>query len=277
MMTDQLPIQPAYIETPHGRVHYLESGAGARAIVLFHETPLSSKSFLPTIPLLAASPRVIAFDTPGYGGSAPLAGQAGIETYAEALWSAIQQLGLSEVALCGIHTGASIAVELASRNRQGPRIIGAVLSGVALLDAEGQAILTAFLERDGRNGEMTPSQAEESILQTWHDRVRRWVRPPTALLIQCLADELAVFPRRNEGFRAVRDHDLRSAISRVQAPVLMLNGEKDSLAKMDAESVKLFRDARLVLLPDWGGQLQGSAPALYANHLLDFLLPKFSP
>src|SRR5258708_4625161 len=49
-------IQPAYISTPHGRVHYLEAGAGTgtktKAIVLFHETPLSAKSFLPTMPYL---------------------------------------------------------------------------------------------------------------------------------------------------------------------------------------------------------------------------------
>jgi pimeloyl-ACP methyl ester carboxylesterase len=59
-------------------------------------------------------------------------------------------------------------------------------------------------------------------------------------------------------------------------PVLVLNGEHDSMAKIDAAAVSLFRDAKLELVPDWGGQLQGSAPKLYADHLLDFLLPKFS-
>lgn len=273
-------IQPAYLSTPHGRVHYLESGTGTgtttKAILLFHETPLSAKSFLPTMPYLAAHIRVIAFDTPGYGGSAPRAGKPSIEGYVETLWAAIQQLGLDQVAVCGIHTGATISVELASRDRPGPKIIGAVLSGVTLMDAEAQKQLATLAERDTRDGEISMLLEEETILQSWRDRVRRWVRAPVGLLVQALADELAAFPNRNEGFKAVRDHDMAAAIARVKVPVLVLNGEHDSMAKIDAAAVSLFRDAKLELVPDWGGQLQGSAPKLYADHLLDFLLPKFS-
>lgn len=276
MITDQPPIKPAYLETPHGRVHYLEAGSGDQSIILFHETPLSSRSFLASIPLLAQHIRVIAFDTPGYGGSEPLAGPPTIEGYADVLWSAIQQLELSEVALCGIHTGTSIAIELACREPQCPKIVGIVLSGVPHLNAEGRAFLTTFLEREKSGKAPTPEQVEEAILQTWRDRVHRWVRPPTSLLVQCLADELSVFPRRNEGFKAVRDHDIGTAISRVKLPVLVLNGEHDSMARMDAENVRLFANAKLELLPDRGGQLQGSAPELYTNHLLQFLLPKFT-
>ena len=269
-------IRPAYIDTPHGRVHCLESGSGRHAIALFHETPLSSKTFFPALPLLAKEIRIIAFDTPGYGGSSPLAGSASIERYAETLWGAIQQLGLDEVAVCGIHTGASIAIELASRDRPGPKIIGAVLSGVAAVDAAGQAMLNTLAERDTRDGEISGQQQEDAILHAWRDRVQRWVRPPMALLVQALADELAVFPNRNAGFKAVRDHDIRAAIARVNVPVLVLNGEKDSMAKLDAANVALFRDGRMEILKGWGGQLQGSAPQLYAEHVLKFLLPKFS-
>jgi pimeloyl-ACP methyl ester carboxylesterase len=263
-------IRPGYIDTPHGQLHYLESGMGRRAILLFHETPLSSKTFLPTIPHLATRVRVIAFDTPGYGGSAPPVERASIEGYGAALWSGIQQLGLDEIAVCGIHTGTAIAVELASRDRPGPKVVGAVLSGVTVFDAEARAVLATFADRENR-----PDEA--AILQTWRDRAGRWVRAPAELLIQALADELEAFPRRRDGFKAVGDYDMQGAIARLKIPVLVLNGEKDSMAKIDAAAVTLFGDARLVLLPEWGGQLQWSAARIYADHLLDFLLPKFSP
>ncbi len=268
-MRDREPLRPAYIETSHGRLHYVESGTGRRAILLFHETPLSSKVFAPLMPLLSPSIRVIAFDTPGYGGSSPPTAQPSIEGYGAAIWSAVQQLGLDEVAVCGIHTGATIGVELASAERPGPRIVGAVLSGVTVLDADGMAYLATFSERDKLD-------AEGAIKKSWQDRKQRWVRASTELLVQALADELEVFPRRNEGFKAVASYDIRSAIDRIKLPVLVLNGENDSMAKIDTAAVTLFRDGKLILLPGWGGQLQWSASTLYSEHVLEFLLPKFS-
>ncbi|MET0984380.1 MAG: alpha/beta hydrolase [Steroidobacteraceae bacterium] len=268
-LPDLEDIRPAYVGTPRGRLHYLEAGMGTKAILLFHETPLSSKSFVRLMPLLAVHLRVIAFDTPGYGGSASLSGDPSIEGYADFIWDAVRQLGLTEVAVAGIHTGAAIAVELASNSRPGPWVVAAVLSGVPVFEAAGRAKLASFIERDSDPG-------EAAVVQTWQDRARRWVRASPELLIQALADELAVFARRNEGFKAVRDYDTRGAIARVAVPVLVLNGEQDSMAQIDIAAAPLFADAKLVLLPEWGGQLQWSAVETYGSHVLDFVQAKFS-
>lgn len=195
---------------------------------------------------------------------------------AETLWAAIQQLGLDEVAVCGIHTDATISVELASRQRPGPRIVGAVVSGVTLMPDDAKAWLSTLAERDEREGEISMAQQEAPILQSWQDRSRRWLRAPMALLVQSLADELAAFPNLNDGFKAIRDHDMAAAIARVDVPVLVLNGEHDSMAKIDAAAAPLFRNAKQEVPPGWGGQLHGSASLLYAERLLNFLLPKFS-
>jgi pimeloyl-ACP methyl ester carboxylesterase len=263
-MNTERNINAAYIDTPHGRLHYREAGSGSKAILLFHETPLSSKTFVRSMPLLAEHYRVIAFDTPGYGGSEALSGAPTIEGYADAIWHAAQQLQLTELAVAGIHTGAAIALELANGRRGGPRVAAAVLSGVTLFDEPGLAKLSMFIER-------TLEPNETAILQTWRDRENRWVRASPELLVQALADELSVFTRRNEGFKAVRDYDTRSAIARVNIPVLILNGEQDSMAQIDRAAAPFFLDARLVLLPEWGGQLQWSAAEIYASYVLDFV------
>ena len=102
-----------------GALHYLATGTDDHAFVLLHETPLSARSFAPLLARLAGrSVRAVAFDTPGYGCSAP-AGTATIENYAAEIEGGIRALGLSRVVICGVHTGAAIAIEIAARCADG--------------------------------------------------------------------------------------------------------------------------------------------------------------
>ena len=55
---------------------------------------------------------MIAFDRPGYGGSAPLP-EPGLPTFAAALLEGMAQLGLGSPALCGTSAGAPYALALA--------------------------------------------------------------------------------------------------------------------------------------------------------------------
>ena len=63
----------AYATTPMGQVHYAEEGGGeATPLVLLHASPRSSRVYAGLMPLLAEERRVLALDTLGSGGSAPL-------------------------------------------------------------------------------------------------------------------------------------------------------------------------------------------------------------
>lgn len=249
-----------------GGMHYLTTGEAERALVLLHETPLSARSFTPVLEMLGErSIPAIAFDTPGYGNSQPAA-SASIENYAAAIENAIRALGVISVVVCGIHTGAAIAIEIAAR-KQLP-VAGLVLSGIPLMDDTARARL-----RDHLAG-CNELSGEDAILRDWRDRCRRWHNAPRELLIQALAEEMAVFERRHSGFEAVMAYDLAARVREVVASVLVLNGEYDSLAAIDAaEALRLFPQAELRLLAGLGGQPQWTWADIYLENLLQFATP----
>lgn len=263
-------IVPGYVPVGGGWLHFLATGEGDAAVVLLHETPLSAHSFEPAMRLIGDHIRVIAFDTPGYGASSPLAPPVAIERYADRLWEGIAASGVRRVALCGIHTGAAIAIELARRTpATGPELRALILSGVPVIDGDQRGKLGAYLR--SRTGAIDD---EATVLHGWHDRRRRWFNAPADLLVRAFADELRVFARRDAAYHAVLAYDLPAAAKMLQVPVMLLNGRHDSLGASDATSTRaLFPGAELAILDDRGGQLPWSAPDDYAHHVLRFVRP----
>lgn len=263
------PPAGGYLDVHGKQVHFLSAGAGERTLFLLHETPLSAKSYAPAIAHLQDHFRVIAFDTPGYGNSAPLDGPPRIEAYAEVLWQAMQQVRRGPFAIAAIHTGASLALEIA-RAHADAVLVGMVLSGVPLLPpAQVKGLLDRIRGRAGKTD-------GETVLAPWHDRAGRWYKAGPELLIQAMADELQVFARRDWAFEAVAAYDVRPALAGLRCPTLLLNGAHDSLGPIDAQVAQAYPQLAFRLLPDWGGQLQWTAAEVYARHITDFLLPKFA-
>src|SRR5690554_3946820 len=103
----------AYVNTRWGQVHLRREGESGKALVLPHESPLSSTVYEPVLPLLGKRNTAIAFDTPGYGMSDGPPEGSEIPDYAATLLEAIDALGVGDFAAAGVHTGASLAVQLA--------------------------------------------------------------------------------------------------------------------------------------------------------------------
>jgi pimeloyl-ACP methyl ester carboxylesterase len=129
----------AYADTPTGQVHFRELGSGVPLLCL-HKTPSSSIQFTRVAPLLAdAGFRVIAVDTPGFGGSDPLPGGPTIPGFTAAVLAVLDQLGIERTHVLGHHTGSLTAVELAARHAH--RVDSVILGGLLVMrdDAERDA------------------------------------------------------------------------------------------------------------------------------------------
>ena len=108
------PIRCGYVDTSWGQVHYRSAGNAGPWVGLFHESPLSSRVYEDVLVQLAPHCRAVAFDTPGYGSSAlPPSATEEIPDYAEVLGQAAVAVGMKDAVFGGVHTGASIAIELA--------------------------------------------------------------------------------------------------------------------------------------------------------------------
>ncbi|MSO65215.1 MAG: alpha/beta hydrolase [Alphaproteobacteria bacterium] len=111
-----IAISRHFVTVGHRRVHYRRAGSGP-AVVLVHASPCSGKVFTMQTRIFAKRFTALAFDSPGYGLSDPLAKEnPEIADYADALKETLDALGIEQCAVYGRHTGASIAVEIGRRH-----------------------------------------------------------------------------------------------------------------------------------------------------------------
>jgi pimeloyl-ACP methyl ester carboxylesterase len=112
------------------RVHYRRCGAGP-PLVLIHGSPASSEILAAEMQALSGDCTCFAFDTPGFGDSAPLASATiDIPALADALAETLRSLRFPACPVFGSHTGAAIAIELARRHPQ--QVAGLILDGVPM-------------------------------------------------------------------------------------------------------------------------------------------------
>lgn len=252
-------VTAGYVDTRWGQVHYRASGEEGPWVALFHESPLSSNVFLRVLPLLGASYRTVAFDTPGYGASDPPPSNGfEIPAYAETLGEAMTALGMTHPILGGVHTGSSIAIEAARYAPGGTA--GLVLSGVCLFTPEERVDRLAHwmpevpLDIDGAQFQW----AVKRYRGIYGDEV------PTWMLHRAVLDVLRVADRYDWAYRAAFRHDPGPSLVAFNGPVLILNAEFDSLAEKDRAAVERAGDARLVILDGLPGQPHTRVPDRYA-------------
>ncbi|WP_395703468.1 alpha/beta fold hydrolase [Aquabacterium sp.] len=103
------------LSTPGGVLTWREAGSGP-ALVLLHGIGSGAASFEGQFDGLADSHRVIAWDAPGYGESAPLAIDRPLAAdYAAALDTLLRHLQVRELVLLGHSLGALVAAAWAAR------------------------------------------------------------------------------------------------------------------------------------------------------------------
>ncbi|MFG1855754.1 alpha/beta fold hydrolase [Actinomadura geliboluensis] len=253
-----------YADGEWGQVHYRRNGGAGPWIGLFHESPLSSRVFEDVLPLLGRHARAVAFDTPGYGASDPPPGPGfEIPDYGRVLARAAAGIGMERPVLCGVHSGASLALTAAAHLPAA----GLVLSGVPLFTEEERAAFisgwTPEAPLDGRGSQF--GWAVDRYLRSWGPDV------PPDLLHLAVVELMRVADRYDWGYQAAFRYDPAEALAAVDVPVLLLNTEHDVLAAKDAAALELARDARLVVLPGVRAQPHLRAPDDFAAALLDFV------
>jgi pimeloyl-ACP methyl ester carboxylesterase len=117
------------IEAGGSTFTFLEKGSG-EALVLLHGVGSGARSWVGQLDTLSAHCRVVAWDTPGYGGSSLLPmDEPGPDEYSDALRRLVDALGIGRMHLVGHSLGALQAVRFAVRHPE--RILGLTLASPA--------------------------------------------------------------------------------------------------------------------------------------------------
>ena len=241
-------LRRSYADGPYGQVHLLEGGAadgGRPPLYLLHATAYSSQPFIPLMERLARSRRVIAPDTPGYGGSDAPPGMPPFERYADAFIDLVERTagaGCTPVDVFGYHTGALIATEAAARR---PDLIRSlVLIGIPYYLGD---------EREERRAGLAAGADLTGVLEQFQERWDYFITDRTPGLsleraYACFVDELRAYPRHWWAHEALFDYEPQGRLPLVGCPVLVLNPD-NALARPSREASRLLPQARVIELP----------------------------
>ena len=124
----QAALTRRFVDVGSRRVHCRMMGSGPPALFV-HSSPANSSFVVSEMAVVADRYTCFAFDTPGFGLSEPLPGAAlAVSDLADALAETLTSIGMPPVPVFGTHTGAAIALELASRHPE--MVTGLVLDGL---------------------------------------------------------------------------------------------------------------------------------------------------
>jgi haloalkane dehalogenase len=266
-MTDKAIIRRGFLDLPAGQVHYRSAVADPRLPCLFilHQSPLSSRSYVRLLPLLAGTVRAFALDMPGYGASdAPPEEEWAIEAYAGFLFAVADKLGASRFHLFGRATGALVAAS-AARTRP-ERFLSLTLHGLPLYTAEeGRSLLAGYAP---------PYRLDEggSHLAWIWDRIKHeypWM--DAAMATRMVEDYLAAGPDFAASYRAMWRYDVRKLHGGWTVPTLLIHGGRDRIAEMRPRAKALLPDAQEVFFDQATNFIAEQEPERFAACLLPFL------
>jgi 3-oxoadipate enol-lactonase len=215
------------LKTKDGRFGYEAAGDGGKTpLVFLHGIGGAARGWRNQIAAFSDRYRVIAWDMPGYGGSAPLAAVS-IATLADALQEFLQQIGADRPIIVGHSIGGMIVQQWLIKH---PRTAAAVVlaqTSPAFGKAEGDWQKQFIEARLGPldRGETMKSLAPSLVKELIGDN-------PDAGGMEVARDCMGSVPEAS--YRAMMlallGFDQRKALGNIAVPTLVLSGSKDKNA-----------------------------------------------
>ena len=258
-----------YADGPTGQIHYQMAGDGM-PLILCHQSPASSDMFAQVYHRLAARGiKAIGIDTPGFGMSDLPDEIPTIQDYAGAIIAVMDHLDLQKTAILGHHTGASIAVEVATAAPE--RISRIILNGPAVLtEAERNEFRAALktapsfdIKKDGshltniwqRRAQFTPGWTS---VEAMHRGVVQML----------MAGEMEWY-----GHNAAFAHDISVPLKALTQPTLILTNTGDDIYYAAQRARELRPDFAYLELEGGTHDIVDEQPDDWTQAVADFLEP----
>lgn len=158
-----------WIDTPHGRLRVLDSGGDAPALLFAPDGPCVIEHYAPLIERLRADFRVVVFDLPGFGLSAPSARYTHrLEQGADAIVAVLDALGIARATLCFSCVNGFYAIAAATRApSRVDRLILAQTPGIEAMQAWTARMIPWPLRLPGL-GQLLNFLGRRRLARTWY-------------------------------------------------------------------------------------------------------------
>lgn len=256
-------IRNRYVDLPEGQVHVREVPGEQPALVFLHQTASSAGSFIPLMRALDLPNRLIAIDTPGFGGSFDPPGAPSLADYAHVVLATLEALDAGRVHLFGHHTGASLALVIADAAPD--RVTSLMLAGpVFMTDTERADFLRGYREP------IAPARDGSHLLTNWNYASQFNPDCDVVLLHDEVVSMLRAWRGRAQAYSAVGHGDDEATARRIRQPVLLLTSPDDFFHLTFDRAAALFPHAPRAVTA--GGNFQPTADlAGVAGAIGDFL------
>ena len=206
------------VKTSSGRmIGYEEAGTGAAIPIVFLHGVGSDKSvWHPQLAHFGRSRRAIAFDYPGYGDSDAAPDGTTRDDYADAILSAMSELGIERAHVCGLSLGGVIAIAL--HHAAADRCASLILADTFAVHPDGQGIYDRSIAGSRDLPAMAEARVDFLLAQPADPAVRREV-VETMSRIDPAAHRI--------GAEAVWLADQRTRVAEIHIPTLIVCGEED--------------------------------------------------
>lgn len=243
--------QPAPMITRDGRFAYEAAGdPGAIPLIFLHGIGGAARAWRQQLATFGNRFRAIAWDMPGYGGSAPLA-SVSITALADALQQFIEQTGATSPILVGHSIGGMIVQKWLVQSPKLARAVVLAQTSPAFGKADGDWQKSFIAARLGPldRGETMKSLAPSLVKELVGD-------DPDPKGMELARDCMGSVPEAS--YRAMMlaliGFDQRSTLKDISVPTLLLSGSKDNNAPapMMAKTATYIPAAEYVELPGVG-------------------------
>jgi 3-oxoadipate enol-lactonase len=241
-------------------IGYTEAGAGeATPIIFLHGVGSDKSVWHPQLKHFGRTRRAIAFDYPGYGDSDLAPKGTTRDDYADAIISAMHELGVDSAHICGLSLGGVVAI--AMHHADPERCTSLILADTFAVHPDGPGIYQRSLDGSRDLRAMAEARADVLLAQPADAGIRREVIE-TMSRIDPAAYRIAA--------EAVWLADQRDRAQEIGVPTLIIVGDQDLVTPVDLsnELVDLIPDARMQVI-DGAGHLTNLERPDEFNTILD--------
>lgn len=265
-----MPLPPLETVRRNGRAIAYRAAGDGPPLVLLHGIGSGSASWEAQLDGLSPRYRVIAWDTPGYGGSDPLPGERpSSAAYGEAVADLLDGLGLKKVHLLGHSLGGLIAAAFSARHPE-------MLSSVTLSDAAGGYLNSPEDIRVGRLKARIEAMTALGPAEVARRRAREVLSPSASE--ETYEKVFRVQSRlRPDGYvqaaRMLHNSDILADAAKIGVPALVMYGSEDTVTPeaIGREIAAAIAGARYVTLEGLGHASYVEGPETFNAALTGFL------
>jgi pimeloyl-ACP methyl ester carboxylesterase len=250
------------------KLAYRRTGTGA-PLILLHGGWSDGRAWHRELTSLSDAFDVIAWDTPGCGGSDDPPDGVALADYADCVAGLLAALDVRSAHLCGMSFGAGLAIAVYERHPHLVRslvLTGAYAGWKGSLSAEESQ---ARLNRARAEAERPPAEWMDNYLPSLFSGAA----PSEAIaLVRTMMGDV-----RSAGLlpmlTAFAAADLRPVLQTIAVPTLLLHGELDARAPLPVARAlhAAIPGARLVVVPGAGHYLNLAAPETFDSEVRRFL------